>query len=231
LYVINTTENGSVVWNKKIKLNFNLSQVYKAIVTPSNNEIIIVGNSGKVSNKNGMCFIKIDTDGNLIWQYKKAFGVWENYANDIQIIGNDNYIITGYYDKSTTVDYNYQFYALNINGDGDSLKLFTNGASKQDYCISSVYSPTQDNLIMVGMEGRGRNTEDLSLANIKILTVNTSLTSVVSDNLYAHVQACQAMGAIKNTDGSLSIIGKKYAYDNKNIVHAFFMKIKPDGTF
>jgi hypothetical protein len=231
LYLIKTNSNGNPIWNKKTKLNFNIAHIDKAITSASGNNIILIGNTGKIGGKNAMSFVKIDTSGTLVWENKKTFGIWENYATEIHRIDDNNYLITGYFDKSTTLDYNYQFCAYKMNGMGDSLNLYVTGATKQDYCTSSIYLPSEDNLIMLGMEGRGRNTQDLNLANIKILTLNASLSSVVSDYTYAQLQACQAMSAIKNEDGSLSVIGKKYAYGNANIVHSFFMKIKPDGTF
>ena len=230
LYVIKTNNMGDVLWKKKIKLSFNLTHIQKTVKTSNEEEIILAGYTGRIGGKNAMCFIKIDSSGTLLWENKKAFGIWENYPTDIHRINDNSFLITGYYDQSSTLDYNYQFCAYKISGMGDSVQLLTNGASKQDYCMSSIYLPLQDKLIMVGMEGRGRTSQDLNLASIKILTANTSLSAIISDELHAQVQACQALSAIQNNDGSLSIIGKKYAYENPNIVHTFFIKIKPEGS-
>jgi hypothetical protein len=231
LLLIKTDATGNAIWNKKVKLNTNLSVVNKAIEITADGNFIVTGNTGKVNFSTKIYYAMIDSSGTLIWEKYKAFGKWENYPTNIQKISSTEYIITGYYDISTTVDYNYQFYAYKINSTGDYVNLFNAGASKQDYCISSTYVQSNDNLIMVGMEGRGRDFNDLNLSSIKILTINSSLSSVVSDKTYAQLQQCAGLCAIYNSDGSLSLIGKKYAYDNQNIQQTFFLKIKPDGSF
>jgi len=173
----------------------------------------------------------IDSSGALLWQKYKAFGIWENYPTDIHILNANECIITGYYDISTTVDYNYQFYAYKINNVGDSIQLFVNGGSKQDYCISSTLVSANNNLILVGMEGRGSSFTDLNLSTIKIVTINTSSMTLITDNTYAQLLECAGLCAIYNSDASLSVIGRKYAYSNPNIQQTFFLKIKPDGSF
>jgi len=174
----------------------------------------------------------IDSSGTLLWEKSKAFGRWENYPTDVHVLNSNEYMITGYYDVSQTQDYNYQFYAYKIDNAGDVVNnLYAAGGSKQDYCISSTVVPGTGDLIMVGMEGRSNTTTDLNLSSIKIVTVNSSLSSVISDKTYAQLLECSALNAIYNSDGSLSVIGRKYAYGNSNIEQTFFLKIKPDGSF
>jgi hypothetical protein len=231
LLIIKTDKNGNALWNKKIKLSTNFSVINKAIEVSANGNIIITGNTGKVVYSNKIYYAMIDSSGALLWQQYKAFGRWENYPTDIHILNSNEYIITGYYDISTTIDYNYQFYAYKINNVGDSIQLYVNGGSKQDYCISSTLVSANNNLILVGMEGRGSSFTDLNLSTIKIVTINASSMTLITDNTYAQLLECAGLCAIYNSDGSLSVIGKKYAYSNPNIQQTFFLKIKPDGSF
>ncbi len=209
----------------------NLSVINKVIEVNTNGNVIVTGNTGKIIYSNKIYYAMIDSSGTLLWEYSKAFGQWENYPTDIHVLNSNEYIVTGYFDVSKTVDYNYQFYAYKINNAGDSTNLYVTGGSKQDYCISSVLVANTGNLILVGMEGRGNTFTDLNLSSIKIFTINTSLTSVISDKTYAQLLGCSALSALYNSDGSLSVIGIKYAYDNPNIQQTFFLKIKPDGSF
>jgi hypothetical protein len=231
LLIIKTDKNGNPFWNKKIKLGANLSVINKVIEVNTNGNVIVTGNTGKIIYSNKIYYAMIDSSGTLLWEYSKAFGQWENYPTDIHVLNSNEYIVTGYFDVSKTVDYNYQFYAYKINNAGDSTNLYVTGGSKQDYCISSVLVANTGNLILVGMEGRGNTFTDLNLSSIKIFTINTSLTSVISDKTYAQLLGCSALSALYNSDGSLSVIGIKYAYDNPNIQQTFFLKIKPDGSF
>jgi len=229
--VIKTDKNGNQFWDKTIKLSTNFSVISKLMEVNSNGDIIVIGNTGKVNFATKIYYAMIDSSGTLLWEKYKGFGKWENYPTDVHAINSNEYVITGYYDVSTTSDYNYQFYAYKINNAGDSTNLYVAGGSKQDYCISSTLVPGSNDLIMVGMEGRSNKTTDLNLSSIKIVTVNSSLSSVITDKTYAQLLECSALSAIYNSDGSLSVIGRKYAYNNTNIEQTFFLKIKPDGSF
>jgi hypothetical protein len=229
--MIKTDKNGNAFWNKEINLSANFSVISKLVEVSADGNIIVTGNTGKINGQNKIYYAMIDSSGTLLWEKYRTFVKWENYITDVSILTSDEYIVTGYYDISTSTDYNYQFYASKINSNGDLTNLYTVGGSKQDYCVSSTVVPGTGDLIMVGMEGRGNTFNDLNLASIKIVRVNSTLSSVISDNTYAQLLKCSALSAIYNSDGSLSVIGRKYAYGNSNIEQTFFMKIKPDGSF
>lgn len=234
LLIIKTDVNGIPYWNKKIALISNLAAVNKIIEVNANGDVILIGQTALIDvnqyHQPLNYYAKIDSSGALLWQNQKAFGNWQNYPTDIHMLNSNEYVITGYCDISTSFDYNYQFFAYKINDLGDSTNLYITGGPKQDFCLASIVDPTTNNITMIGMEGRGSTFNDLNLSSIKIVTINSSLTSVITDKTYAQTQACGAMNAIYNSDGSLSVIGRKYAYGNPNITQTFFMKIKPDGS-
>lgn len=233
--IIKTDKNLAPIWSTKVKINSDIFVINKLKEVSSDGNILLIGNTEKSGGKNNITYAMIDSAGALHWDHNNTFGIWENYPTDIQQINSQEYIITGYFDQGGDVDFDFQFFAFKINSLGNSIGLLKTGGSKQDYCLSSIYTPSNGNLIMVGMEGRGQNYNDLNLSNIKIVTINPSPTSssnsIISDRSYAKLQSCSAMCAIYNTDGSMSVIGRKNAFENKNLQNTFFLKIKPDGSF
>lgn len=231
LSVIKTDKDLYPIWSTKIKLNSGISIIKKIKEVSTDGNIVLIGNTERSGGKNQITYAMIDSAGQWQWDRNKTFGIWENYPTDIQKINEQEYIITGYFDQGGNVDFDFQFFALKINNLGDFTGLFTRGGSKQDYCLSSVYVPSKGDLMMIGMEGRGQNYNDLNLSNIKIVSLHSSFSSVVTDRSYAKLQSCAAISAIYNSDGSMSVIGKKNAFENKNLQNVFFLKIKPDGSF
>lgn len=231
LSIIKTDKDLYPIWSTKIKLNTSVSIINKLKEVSSDGNIVLIGNTEKVGGKNDITYAMVDSSGTLIWDKQKTFGIWENYPTDIQKINAQEYIITGYFDQGGDVDFDFQFFAFKIDNLGDPIALYKAGGSKQDYCLSSIYVPSNGNLMMIGMEGRGQNYNDLNLSNIKIVSLHSSFSSAVTDRSYAKLQSCAGMCAIYNNDGSLSVIGKKNAFENKNLQNAFFLKIKPDGSF
>ncbi len=231
LSIIKTDAELYPLWSGKIKLNSAFSIVNKLKEVSSDGNIVLIGNTDKSGGKSTITYAMIDSSGALLWDHNKTFGIWENYPTDIQKINEQEYIITGYFDQGGNVDFDFQYFAFKIDNYGSDMDLFMTGGSKQDYCLSSIYVPGNGNLIMIGMEGRGQNYKDLNLSNIKIVTLNSSFSSVISDRSYAKLQSCSGMCAIYNSDGSMSVIGRKNAFENKNLQNTFFLKIKPDGSF
>lgn len=231
LSIIKTDRNLDPIWGAKIKLNSDIATIKKLKEVTTNGDILLIGNTERIGGKTQITYAMINSSGFLQWDYNKTFGIWENYPTDIQKINDQEYIITGYFDQGGNVDFDFQFFALKIDNGGGYLDLFMTGGSKQDYCLSSVYVPSKGDLLMIGMEGRGQNYNDLNLSNMKIVSLHSSFSSVVTDRSYAKLQSCAAMSAIYNSDGSMSVIGKKNAFENKNLQNVFFLKIKPDGSF
>lgn len=231
LSIIKTDRNLDPIWGAKVKLNSEISIIKKIKEVSPDGNVVLIGNTDRVLGKNKITYAMVDSNGFLQWDYNKTFGIWENYPTDIQKINDQEYIITGYFDQGGNVDFDFQFFALKIDDGGGYVNLFTTGGSKQDYCLSSVYVPSSGDLMMIGMEGRGQNYNDLNLSNMKIVNLHSSFSSVVTDRSYAKLQSCAAMSAIYNSDGSMSVIGKKNAFENKNLQNVFFLKIKPDGSF
>lgn len=229
--VIKTNDSLDPIWGTKIKLNSEISTIKKLKEVSTNGDILLIGNTERIGGKTQITYAMINSSGLLQWDHNKTFGIWENYPTDIQKINDQEYVITGYFDQGGDVDFDFQFFAMKINNLGDSTNLFMTGGSKQDYCLSSVYVPSKGDLVMIGMEGRGQNYNDLNLSNLKIVSLHSSFSSVVSDRSYAKLQSCAGMCAIYNNDGSMSVIGKKNAFENKNLQNVFFLKIKPDGSF
>lgn len=231
LCIIKTDINLYPIWSTKIGLSSGIAVINKLKEVSSDGKIVLIGNTERSGGKNSITYAMIDSGGNLLWDHNKTFGIWENYPTDIQKINAQEYIITGYFDQGGDVDFDFQYFAFKINNSGDDVVLFKTGGSKQDYCLSSIYVPSNGNLIMVGMEGRGQNYNDLNLSNIKIVSLHSSFSSAVTERSYAKLQSCAGVCAIYNSDGSLSVIGKKNAFENQNLQNTFFLKIKPDGSF
>jgi hypothetical protein len=216
-------KNGNLLWVRSTTPYLYVSAINKMMEINTNGDIIIIADAYKAY------YAKMDSSGTLLWEKSKVIGKWLDEPTDIHKLNNNEYIITGYYDAAPDYNYNYQFFAYKINGLGDSLGYIATGGSKQDICLSSALDQN-NNITLVGMEGRDINDNYLNFSSVRAVTFNPFLTSVIRDKTYAQIQDCAGMSGVYNSDGSFSIIGKKLAYGNPAIKHTFFMKTKPDGS-
>lgn len=90
--------NGNVIWNKNM---FNFSGRFYSIAKLSDGSLIVAGsNADSIQSYNPrLCLIKMDAQGNLLWQK----GIQENtstyygsYAWDIKALPNDDVMFSGY---------------------------------------------------------------------------------------------------------------------------------------
>lgn len=156
-WILKVDKNGTKIWDK----NFGGTQADEAfsIVKANNNQFLIVGNS-RSSNVNvsenigssDVWLIKIDADGNLIWE--KNFG-GSNFEIANKIIKNNqnNYTIVG---SSRSADFdvsknkgNKDIWLLNINENGKIYWEKSIGGSELDEA-NSVIETKNNNLIIVG---------------------------------------------------------------------------------
>ena len=221
LFTLKTDKSGNYIWGQSIFSAYYIYDINKVIEMNTNGDVLLIAA--------GNYYAKIDSSGVLLWEQQKPIGIYENSPTDVHKLNSNEYVITGYYDASLDALYNYQFFSYKINSLGDSLSSLIYGGSKQDFCLSSTIDPN-NNLVMVGMEGRWVNSSSLNLSSIRILTVNPSLSTISSDKTYADRQDCSALSVIYNSDGSLSMVGQKLAFGNQNSKHTFFLKINPDGS-
>jgi hypothetical protein len=96
--VVKFDYNGNVIWNKNM---FNFSGRFYSIAKLSDGSLIIAGsNADSTQTYNPrLCLIKMDAQGNLLWQK----GIQENtstyygsYAWDIKVLANDDVMFSGY---------------------------------------------------------------------------------------------------------------------------------------
>jgi len=139
IYIIKLDENGNLVWEKKFDGNY--GEAYSIQQTNDGGYIV----TGEIINQNenadnifealnrNICILKLDADGNLVWQ--KTFGgsSWD-FAYSIQQTSDGGYIVAG-----GTMSFGaggYDVYILKLDSKGDLVWQKTFGGCSDDVAYS-----------------------------------------------------------------------------------------------
>lgn len=97
LLVMKLNASGEIVWQKNIgNASGSYSEVGRGIVLDSSNNVYVAGSTSSPSGYKCLV-VKLDTDGNVLWQKSFTDGTNNFYGFDIALDGSNNSYICGYY--------------------------------------------------------------------------------------------------------------------------------------
>jgi len=164
-WILKIAADGNLIWQK----NFGGSEIdeARAIIATNDNNFLIVGDTRStdkdIQNNNGgadIWVIKMNTDGNLIWQktigatsFDVARAVFKTQDNGFLIAGSSRSADNGFINKGQN-----DALLVKINADGNLIWQKTIGGSKIDFLYDIVELQNQS-IIAVGESSS--NTEDI----------------------------------------------------------------------
>lgn len=164
-WILKIAADGNLIWQK----NFGGSEIdeARAIIATNDNNFLIVGDTRStdkdIQNNNGgadIWVIKMNTDGNLIWQktigatsFDVARAVFKTQDNGFLIAGSSRSADNGFINKGQN-----DALIVKINADGNLIWQKTIGGSKIDFLYDIVELQNQS-IIAVGESSS--NTEDI----------------------------------------------------------------------
>ncbi|MCH8331635.1 MAG: hypothetical protein IH946_09720 [Bacteroidetes bacterium] len=213
--------DGNLFFKKKVIFN---NGVLKRVAATADDGFIVIGRQGPL-------FAAMYNDSlNLVWKntythtIKDAFST-EQVANNILEI-NSQFYITGYLDRGSGNEVNYDFFILKIGVDGEELMFKTFDTGKQDYCLSSTIT-SDNNIAMLG--GKRILVDYSKETNMYFLKASTSGTKEW-DHEYGESYGMEGVHVKQNQDETFTLIGYKKGYENSAVDQTIFLQTKADGT-
>jgi hypothetical protein len=120
-YIVRTNEFGDTLWTREHNVDEHFD-ILRAVVVTDNGEFICVGAAGYIgpnSDSGDVLIMRLDTNGDIIWQRRYGSDLPDE-ANCIIAFGGERYYIGGWNGKSDEDPYS-RAYVLAITGGGDTL--------------------------------------------------------------------------------------------------------------
>lgn len=159
LYLIKIDKNGNKIWEKTF--GGKGSDYGYDICSTFDEKYVAVGISNSFSETQDVYVVKIDKDGNLIWE-KNFGGKGFDYAYSLAYAG-DGYIIVG---NSNSFSDTPDLYILKINQRGEKLWEKTYGGKGYDTGFYIRHIGKQEYLIVGGSNSSGAGNSDLYVVKI-----------------------------------------------------------------
>ena len=166
IYLIKTDKNGNKIWQKTF--GGKLDDEAYAITPTKNNEFIIAGATSSFNDRWGDIYIiKIDKDGNKIWQ--KTFGEKKDFDKANAIVSTKNgFIVAGY------TSYSEDIYLIKIDVNGNKIWQKTFNRSKSEEAEAIVATKDNGFIIAGYRELPSNNWKSVYLIKIKEKNNSTS---------------------------------------------------------
>ena len=192
-YLIRTDANGNTIWSK-VYDTLNVTSCWDVIIT-SDNSFLLVGEKFSFETDTDVLIMKLDTNGNLIWQ-KVYGGVNSDRANSVRQLPDGGFIIAG--QTGSFGSGQFDVYLLRTNSNGDLIWYKTFGGPYDDRGNS--VEVVDDGIVLAGWSwsfGSGQG-------DAYIIKVNDPAFSVRIDSLSPQTIT---------RSGRLKIYGKNFGSD------------------
>lgn len=218
-WIIKLDANGNIVWQKSY--GGNGSDEAQSIIQTSDGGYLVVGNSdsqsGNITNPNGgvdYWIIKLDTNGNLVWQ-KSYGGTGADYAYSTVQSADGNYLVAGY-TNSQDGDVSLpkgsdDYWVIKIDTLGNLLWEKSYGGAAEDYAFSIV-NTNDGGFAVTGVSNSTDGNITTNIGNFDVWVIKSdSLGNIVWQKNYGGT--ADEYGVLTKTnikqlvDGSLSIVG------------------------
>ena len=118
IIVVKFDPDGNLVWQKYYADSLNNNNFYSNDICVDSNNNLYVASQGYVNNRNNDGYLlKLDTDGNLLWQKSMGDTEWD-WSSSVQVDSNDNVYVTGQ-EQSISGKREYKIYTMSFYPNGD----------------------------------------------------------------------------------------------------------------
>lgn len=159
-YVVKLNKDGDIIWDKVFGWNY--TEVAQQIIATKDGGYILVGyTDSQHTNQRDALVVKMDKDGNKIWQYH--YGSKEHEEGFGIVEADDGFVFVGY--TKDTKSYNSDIYLVKINNDGNIMWHKSYGGDGEDkaYAIAK----TDDGFVITGYVTSEENfSKDLYLLKV-----------------------------------------------------------------
>jgi len=225
IYVIKFDSNFNIIWNKYY--GGSKKDYAESIIEDSQGNFLILGESesinGDIQHNNGsydVFLIKIDTNGNLIWNKNYGGSGYEGISQDNALIetNDGNFIFVGY---TTSNDFDisnnnggYDVWIVKVDSSGNLIKQKTFGGSNDDF--GRKISKFNNNIIVTAKSNSSNN--DFGQNGIWVLNVDNNLNIVWKKNTNGI------------NSGSIVANNSEIVLVNSTLNNYEFYKLDPNGN-
>ncbi|EDZ62788.1 periplasmic protein containing pyrroloquinoline quinone (PQQ) domain [Sulfurimonas gotlandica GD1] len=159
-YVIKLNKDGDRIWHNAF--GFRYDEVANQIIQTKDGGYIIVGTTDSDHrNQKDIYVVKIDKDGNKVWQYH--YGSKEHEEGNGIVEVDDGYVIVGY--TNETHSYNSDVYLLKIDKVGNVVWTRNYGGDRDDK--GHALAKVKDGFVVTGyITSKDNNSKDLYLLKV-----------------------------------------------------------------
>ncbi len=175
-FVKRFSENGTLLWEQNYSSgipNFGLE-----LLEISNGDILVAGSSAQDINVQYATLLKIDANGNEIWNHVYT-SLGQQVLKGFEQTSDGGFVLSGFIPigNNATTD----LYLLKVDNDGNEVWTKTYGRSKNDQCVD-VFNADDNGFYLVGQIEKIDDSIDAYL--IKTDSLGNSLTNLLSGTLY-----------------------------------------------
>ena len=203
MLIIKTNVSGDSIWTHTFSIT-GFSQVASVIEMKDKNYIIAYYTGLSCSYKSYIR--KIDSAGNVIWNYQNLLGGSSAFAWSLYRAPDDNYVIAGaikHFNEGTGYDYTIDW----VDSTGSEPWVLNYRDSAFDYCNSIAFE-TDSILITAGLTNNSAN-NILTIAKISIIPVITDILEPVNNSdikIYPNPSAGNVVIIVPEATENISII-------------------------
>gem|GEM_PF-4183614 len=140
MYVVKIDEQGDVLWEHTYGINN--GGVARAVLACEDGSVLLAGNgrSPHPTEWGGMYLVKIDPDGNVIWEHSYGISgdIWAEACYDIAPSDDGGYHLGGY--RWTTENWSHDMALVKVNTQGEMLWMNGYGGAYDQLCYGIIPS-------------------------------------------------------------------------------------------